>query len=185
MARLKEYYEKTLRPQLMKELGYQNILAVPRLLKIVVNMGVGRAAQDSRLLTEAKESLTAIAGQAAVVTKARKSIAAFKLRAGMGVGAKVTLRKDRMYEFCDRLLVTAMPRIRNYQGASRKSFDGRGNYALGIPEHIVFYEVNYNKVENNMGLDVVFVTTARTDREAEALLSGLGVPFQKDQKWPK
>jgi large subunit ribosomal protein L5 len=178
MARMKEYYEQTLRPQLMKDFGYKNVLEVPRLVKIVVNMGVGRAAQDSRLAVSAKEDLTAIVGQAAVMTKARKSIAAFKLRAGMGVGAKVSLRKDRMYEFFDRLVTTAMPRIRNYQGASRRSFDGRGNYALGIPEHIVFYEINYNKVEHTTGLDVVFVTTAKTDREAEALLKGLGIPFR-------
>jgi large subunit ribosomal protein L5 len=163
----------------MEEFGYKNLLEVPRLVKIVVNMGVGKAVQDSRILTSAKEDLAAITGQAPVITKASKSIAAFKLREGMGIGTKVTLRKERMYEFFDRLVVMAMPRIRNYQGASRRSFDGRGNYALGIPEHIVFYEVNYNKVEHSMGLDVVFVTTARTDREAEALLRGFGIPFKK------
>jgi large subunit ribosomal protein L5 len=163
----------------MEEFGYKNLLEVPRLVKIVVNMGVGKAVQDSRILTSAKEDLGAITGQAPVITKASKSIAAFKLRQGMGIGTKVTLRKERMYEFFDRLVVMAMPRIRNYQGASRRSFDGRGNYALGIPEHIVFYEVNYNKVEHSMGLDVVFVTTARTDREAEALLRGFGIPFKK------
>jgi large subunit ribosomal protein L5 len=179
MARLKEHYETVLRPQLMEEFGYKNLLEVPRLVKIVVNMGVGKAVQDSRILTSAKEDLGAITGQAPVITKASKSIAAFKLRQGMGIGTKVTLRKERMYEFFDRLVVMAMPRIRNYQGASRRSFDGRGNYALGIPEHIVFYEVNYNKVEHSMGLDVVFVTTARTDREAEALLRGFGIPFKK------
>lgn len=179
MARLKEYYENTLRPQLMKEGGYTNILEVPRLLKIVVNMGVGRAVQDSRLANTAKEDLAAITGQAPVITRAKKSIASFKLRQGMAIGAKVTLRKERMYEFCDRLIVTALPRVRNYQGASTKSFDGRGNYALGVPEHIVFYEINYNKVEHMMGLDVVFVTTAQTDKEAEALLKGLGIPFRK------
>ncbi|MGL6187822.1 MAG: 50S ribosomal protein L5 [Holosporales bacterium] len=179
MARLKEHYETVLRPQLMEEFGYKNLLEVPRLVKIVVNMGVGKAVQDSRILTSAKEDLAAITGQAPVITKASKSIAAFKLREGMGIGTKVTLRKERMYEFFDRLVVMAMPRIRNYQGASRRSFDGRGNYALGIPEHIVFYEVNYNKVEHSMGLDVVFVTTARTDREAEALLRGFGIPFKK------
>jgi large subunit ribosomal protein L5 len=179
MARLREFYEKTLRPQLMEELGYTNVLEVPRLEKIVVNMGVGRAAQDARLLSGAKEDLAAVTGQMPVITHSKKSIAGFKLRAGMGIGAKVTLRKEKMYEFCDRLVTMALPRIRNYQGASRKSFDGRGNYALGVPEHIVFYEINYNKVEHTTGLDVVFVTTARTDREAEALLKGFGIPFKK------
>ena len=165
----------------MEQQGYSNILEVPRLEKIVVNMGVGRAVQDSKHLTSAKEDLAAITGQAPVITRARNSIAAFKLREGVGIGTKVTLRKQRMYEFMDRLTVMAMPRIRNYQGASRKSFDGRGNYALGVPEHLVFYEVNYNKVEFTMGLDIVFVTTAKTDAEALVLLQGLGIPFRKER----
>lgn len=179
MSRLKEYYEGTLRDQIKKELGIQNMLAVPRLEKIVLNMGVGRrAVQDSKAVQAAKEDLALIAGQQPVITKAKRSIAGFKLREGMPIGAKVTLRKKRMYDFLERLTTMALPRVRNYQGASPKSFDSKGNYALGIPEHTVFYEVDYNKVSYTMGLDVVFVTTAQDKKGSFLLLKGLGIPLK-------
>lgn len=179
MARLKEFYTKELHPKLMKDLGYKNVFEVPRLEKIVLNMGVGEAVQDSRRTTSAAEDLALIAGQHPVITKARKSIATFKLREGMNIGAKVTLRKLRMYEFLDRLVTIAMPRIRDFRGLSARSFDGRGNYALGIREHFIFPEINYDKVDQTLGMDVIFVTTAQTDSEARALLEGFGLPFSK------
>ncbi|MEB3702713.1 50S ribosomal protein L5 [Candidatus Bealeia paramacronuclearis] len=177
MARLKDHYEKVIRPELMKELAYKNALQVPKLEKIVINMGLGDAASDSRKLESAYEGLTLIAGQKPVMTKAKKSIAAFKLREGVNIGAKVTLRKDRMYEFFDRLVNIAMPRIRDFRGISQKSFDGRGNYAMGIKEHIVFPEINYDKVDQVRGMDIIFVTTANTDKEALELLKKFGMPF--------
>lgn len=179
MARLKEFYVKELHGKLMKDLGCKNIFEVPRLEKIVLNMGVGEATQDSRRTAAAIEDLALIAGQRPVATKARKSIATFKLREGMSVGAKVTLRKSLMYEFLDRLVTIAMPRIRDFRGVSPRSFDGRGNYALGIREHFIFPEINYDKVDQTLGMDIVFVTTARTDQEARALLEGFGLPFSK------
>lgn len=178
MPYLQDYYESKLKGDLRKNLSLKNVMQVPRLEKIVLNMGVGRAVQDSKALQAAQEDLTLIAGQHAVVRRAKKSVAGFKIREGVGVGVSVTLRKARMYEFLERFLVMALPRVRNYQGASSKSFDGKGNYALGIPEHTVFYEVDYNKVSYAMGLDVVLVTTSSCDQEAFHLLKGLGMPFK-------
>jgi large subunit ribosomal protein L5 len=179
MARLKDHYEKVIKPNLMKEFGYTNAMMVPRLEKIVLNMGVGDAVQDRKKLEAAVHELSAIAGQKCLITKAKRSIAGFKLRAGMGIGAKVTLRKTRMYEFLDRLINIAMPRIRDFRGVSAKSFDGHGNYAMGIREHIIFPEIDYDRVEKIRGLDIVFVTTAKSDREALALLKSFNMPFTK------
>jgi len=176
-ARLKESYDKEIKPALIERFGYANVMAVPRIEKIVLNMGVGEAASDSKTVNAAAEDLTLIAGQKAVVTRSRKSIANFKLREGMGIGAKVTLRRERMYEFLDRLITIALPRVRDFRGVSAKSFDGRGNYALGIKEHIVFPEIDYDKAETMRGLDVVIVTTADSDDEARELLRGFGMPF--------
>ena len=176
-ARLKEHYDNTLRPALMKEFGYTNVLQVPRLEKIVINMGVGEATADSKKINVAVEELAAISGQKPVVTKSRKSIATFKLRQGMNIGAKVTLRRQRMYEFLDRLITIALPRVRDFRGVSPKSFDGRGNYCLGLKEQLVFPEINYDKVDKTRGMDIVIVTTARTDDEARALLKGFQMPF--------
>ena len=176
-ARLKEHYDNTLRPALMKEFGYANVLQVPRLEKIVINMGVGEATADSKKINIAVEELAAISGQKPVVTKSRKSIATFKLRQGMNIGAKVTLRQQRMYEFLDRLITIALPRVRDFRGVSPKSFDGRGNYCLGLKEQLVFPEINYDKVDKTRGMDIVIVTTARTDAEARALLKGFQMPF--------
>jgi len=177
MTRLKEQYEKVVRPALMSEFNYTNPMQVPRLEKIVINMGVGKATQDSKKLTVAVNELSAIAGQKPVVTKARKSIATFKLREGMNIGAKVTLRRDRMYEFLDRLITIALPRVRDFRGVSPKSFDGRGNYALGLKEQIVFPEIDYDKIDEVRGMDIIIVTTAKTDAEARALLKGFDMPF--------
>jgi large subunit ribosomal protein L5 len=177
MARLYDVYKKDVVPALKKEFGYTNDLQVPKLEKIVINMCVGEAVQDSKKLQAAIDDLAAIAGQKPVITKAKKSIAGFKLRQGMNLGAKVTLRSDRMYEFFDRLVQIAMPRIRDFRGVSGKSFDGRGNYAMGIKEQIVFPEINYDKVDKIRGFDVIICTTAKTDKEAKALLSALNVPF--------
>lgn len=177
MARLKDHYEKVLKPSLMKEIGYKNPFQVPRLDKIIINMGLGEAAQDSRKAQSALEDLALIAGQKPVLTKAKNSIAGFKLREGMNIGVKVTLRSERMYEFLDRLVNIAMPRIRDFRGISPKSFDGRGNYSLGIREHIIFPEINYDKVEQIRGMDVTIVTTAKTDQEALILLKGFELPF--------
>lgn len=177
MARLKDHYEKIVRPELMKEQNYSNVFEVPKLEKIVINMGLGDSLQDSRKLEAAVEGLTLIAGQRPVMTKAKKSIAGFKLREGVTIGAKVTLRKEHMYEFLDRLVNIAMPRIRDFRGISPKSFDGRGNYAMGVKEHIVFPEINYDKVDQVRGMDIIFVTTANTDNEALELLKKFGMPF--------
>ena len=177
MARLKDHYEKVLKPTLIKDAGYKNPFQTPRLEKIVINMGLGDAAQDNRKVQGALEELALIAGQKPVVTKAKKSIAGFKLREGMSIGAKVTLRRDKMYEFLDRLVTIAMPRIRDFRGISPKGFDGRGNYSMGIREHIIFPEINYDKVDQIRGMDITFVTTAKTDAEALALLKGFELPF--------
>ena len=177
MTRLKEHYEKVVRPALMKEFGYQNPMQVPRLEKIVVNMGVGEAVQDGKKVDAAVKDLTAIAGQKPVVTRAKKSIATFKVRENMPIGCKVTLRRGRMYEFLDRLVNIALPRVRDFRGLSVKSFDGRGNYALGLKEQLVFPEINYDEVDAVRGMDVVIVTTAKTDAEAKALLRGFQMPF--------
>ena len=178
--RLKETYERELRPRLKDELGVRSIMEVPRLEKITLNMGVGEAKTDAKQLDSALDELSTIAGQRAQVRRARKSIAAFKLREGMPVGAKVTLRGERMYEFLDRLVSIALPRIRDFRGLNPDSFDGRGNYSLGIREQIIFPEINYDDIAQVRGLDVTITTTARTDDEARALLRGLGLPFAAD-----
>jgi large subunit ribosomal protein L5 len=178
MSRLREHYEKTVKPTLMKEFGYENPLQAPRLEKIVVNMGVGEAVQDQKRIEAAVQDLSLITGQRPVVTRAKKSIATFKLRQGMPIGVKVTLRKERMYEFLDRLITVALPRVRDFRGVSPKSFDGRGNYTLGLKEQIVFPEIDYDKVDQVRGMDVVIVTTAKSDDEARALLRGFDMPFQ-------
>lgn len=177
--RLKEYYETVLREELTKQFDYKNIMQVPRLDKVVINMGVGAGVADSKKVRTAADELALIAGQKPVITKARKSIATFKLREGVPIGAKVTLRKGRMYDFIDRLITIALPRVRDFRGLSPKSFDGRGNYALGIKEHIIFPEIDYDKVDEILGLDVVVCTTAANDDEARALLKGFNFPFQE------
>ena len=178
MSRLREQYEQVVKPNLMKEFGYKNPLQAPRLEKIVVNMGVGEAVQDSKRVDAAVQELSLITGQKPVVTRAKKSIATFKLRQGMPIGAKVTLRKERMYEFLDRLITVALPRVRDFRGVPANSFDGRGNYSLGLKEQIVFPEIDYDRVDQVRGMDVVIVTTAKTDDEARALLRGFDMPFQ-------
>ena len=176
-TRLKELYETTVRPALMQEFGYKNPMQVPRLEKIVVNIGVGEAVQDSKKADAAATDLTAITGQHPVITKAKRSIATFKLRKDMSIGCKVTLRGQRMYEFLDRLITVALPRVRDFRGIPGKSFDGRGNFALGLKEQIVFPEIDYDRVDAVRGMNVVVVTTAGTDAEAKALLKGFDMPF--------
>jgi large subunit ribosomal protein L5 len=177
--RLKTLYNESIRKALRDEFKYENEMQVPRIDKIVVNMGVGEATGDSKKPTVAAEDLARITGQKAVVTRARKSIAAFKVREKMPIGAKVTLRKDRMYEFLDRLVTIALPRVRDFRGLNPKSFDGRGNYAMGIKEHIVFPEINYDQVDQIWGMDVIVCTTAKTDDEARALLKAFSFPFRQ------
>ena len=176
--RLKKQYRETIAPALIKEFGYKNPMEVPRIDKIVVNMGVGEAVADSKKVQSALGDLAKIAGQKPAVTKARKSIATFKLREGMPIGGKVTLRKQRMFEFLDRLVNVALPRVRDFRGLNPKSFDGRGNYAMGIKEHIVFPEIDYDKVDHIMGMDIIVCTTARTDDEARELLRSFNFPFR-------
>jgi large subunit ribosomal protein L5 len=178
--RLKQLYEEELRPQLKEELGFSSVMAVPRVRKITLNMGVGEAKTDAKQLDAAVEELTTIAGQRAQVRRARKSIAQFKIREGMPIGARVTLRGARMYEFLDRLISIALPRIRDFRGLSPRSFDGRGNFSLGIREQIIFPEINYDDIQQVRGLDVAITTTAETDEQALALLRGLGMPFAVD-----
>ena len=177
MVRLREHYETVVKPALQKQFGYKNAMQVPGLKKIVLNMGVGEASRDSKLMVGAVADLTAISGQKPIITKAKRSIAAFKLRDGMIVGCKVTLRGQRMYEFLDRLVTIALPRVRDFRGTSPDSFDGRGNFALGLKEQIVFPEIDYDKVDSIRGMNVVIVTTANTDAEARELLAGFGMPF--------
>jgi len=176
-TRLHELYETTVRPALMQEFGYKNPMQVPRLEKIVVNIGAGGAVQDSKKAEAAAADLTAITGQHPVVTKAKRSIATFKLREGMPIGCKVTLRRERMYEFLDRLITVALPRVRDFRGIPGKSFDGRGNFALGLREQLVFPEIDYDRVDATRGMNVVIVTTAKTDVEAKALLKAFDMPF--------
>ncbi len=176
-TRLRELYETTIRPSLMQEFDYKNPMQVPRLEKIVVNIGVGEAVQDSKKVEAAASDLTAITGQHPVINKAKRSIATFKLRQGMPIGCKVTLRRERMYEFLDRLITVALPRVRDFRGVSGRSFDGRGNFALGLKEQLVFPEIDYDRVDATRGMDVVVVTTAKTDAEAKALLKGFDMPF--------
>ena len=178
-ARLKEHYKKTVAPALMKEFGYTNQMAVPKLEKISVNIGLGEATQNPKLLDGAVNELGLITGQKPVITKARKSIAAFKLRAGMSIGCVVTIRGDRMYEFFDRLVNVALPRVRDFRGVSSKSFDGRGSYTLGIRDQLIFPEIDYNKVEKIKGMNICITTTAATDAEGLALLKHLGMPFRQ------
>ena len=176
--RLKAVYRETIRPALKEEFGYRNDMQIPRLEKIVLNIGCGaEAVRDSKKAKSAQEDLSLIAGQKAVTTKAKKSIAGFRVREEMPLGAKVTLRGDRMYEFLDRLITIAMPRIRDFRGVSGKSFDGRGNYAMGIKEHLVFPEINFDKIDENWGMDIVIATTAKTDAEAKSLLKHFNMPF--------
>jgi large subunit ribosomal protein L5 len=177
--RLKTVYKETIRKALTEQFGYANEMMVPRLDKIVINMGVGEATGDSKKPTVAAEDLAMIAGQKAVVTRARTSIATFKVRENMPIGAKVTLRKDRMYEFLDRLVNIALPRVRDFRGLNPKSFDGRGNFAMGIKEHIVFPEINYDKVDQMWGMDIIVCTTAASDDEARALLKAFNFPFRQ------
>ncbi len=182
VPRLKETYERDLRPRLKDELGLRSLMEVPSVQKITLNMGVGEAKTDAKLLESAVEELTTIAGQRAQVRRARKSIAGFKVREGMPVGARVTLRGARMYEFLDRLIAIALPRIRDFRGLSPRSFDGRGNYSLGIREQIIFPEIDYDSIAQVRGLDVTITTTARTDAEADALLRGLGMPLATEDR---
>jgi large subunit ribosomal protein L5 len=177
-ARLRERYRAEVAPALMRELAYSNLMAVPRLEKIVLNMGVGEAVQNPKVIESAVEELTAIAGQKPVVTRAKKAISNFKLREGMPIGAMVTLRGERMYEFLDRLVSVALPRVRDFKGVPDRSFDGRGNYSLGLREQVIFPEINLDKVDKIRGLTIVICTTARTDAEGKALLRGLGIPFR-------
>jgi large subunit ribosomal protein L5 len=177
VPRFKKRYNDVVRPELMKKFGYKNPLQAPRIEKIVLNIGAGEGAADQKKVQSAQTDLTAIAGQKAVITRAKKAISAFKITAGRPVGVRVTLRKDRMYEFLDRLVTTALPRVRDFRGVSAKSFDGRGNYAMGLKEHIIFVEIDYDKTETVWGMDIIIQTSARTDDEAKALLAGFQLPF--------
>ena len=178
MSQLKNLYNEEIVPKLMDQFGYKNVMQVPKLSKIILNMGLGEAIQNIKVLDSAVEELSVIAGQRPVVTRARKSIAAFKLRAGMPIGCMVTLRGSRMYDFFTRLVNTALPRVRDFRGVSAKAFDGRGNYSLGIKEHIIFPEIDYDKIDKIKGLNVTIVTTAQNDEESRALLKLMGMPFR-------
>ncbi|HBZ78610.1 MAG TPA: 50S ribosomal protein L5 [Clostridiales bacterium] len=178
-ARLQETYKKDVFPALMEKFKYSNVMEVPKLEKITINMGIGEAKDNPKLLETAAEELALISGQKPVITKARKSIANFKVREGMAIGTKVTLRGDRMYEFADKFFSIALPRVRDFKGVSRNSFDGRGNYAMGIKEQLIFPEIEYDKIDKIKGMDIVFTTTAKTDEEAMALLELLGMPFER------
>ena len=179
MNRLREFYNAEVVPAMMNKKKKKNVLAVPKLEKIVINMGVGEAKENSKILDGAVKDLTIISGQKPIVTKAKKSVAAFKLRAGMPIGCKVTLRGDRMYEFADRLINISLPRVRDFRGVKANSFDGRGNYTMGIKEQLIFPEIEYDKVDKVRGMDIVFVTTSNTDEEAKELLRLFGMPFAK------
>ncbi|MGI6655908.1 MAG: 50S ribosomal protein L5 [Desulfobulbus sp.] len=179
MSTLREQYINEIRPLLQEQLGIANVMEIPKITKIVLNMGLGEAVQNPKIIEKAVEELTAIAGQKAVVTRAKKSIATFKLRAGMPIGACVTLRRDRMYDFMSKLIHVALPRVRDFRGVSVKGFDGRGNFSMGIAEHIIFPEIDYDKIEQIRGLNVTIVTSAQHNSEAQALLSAMGMPFRK------
>lgn len=179
MANLREYYQQQCVPQLIEKFGYKNIMEVPKLVKIVLNMGLGEAVQTPKVAETAAEDLTRISGQRAVVTRAKKSIATFKLRQGMPIGCRVTLRQDRMYDFFSKLVHIALPRVRDFRGLSNKMFDGRGNFSMGLKEHIIFTEIDYDKVDKIRGLNISIATTAKTDEEARFLLDLLGMPFRK------
>lgn len=177
--RLRTMYDETIRASMQEKFEYKNVMQIPALDKIVINVGVGEAVNDKKKVTKAQAEITKIAGQQAMVTRARKSVAGFKLREDMPIGVKVTLRGERMYEFLDRLVTIAMPRIRDFQGVNPKSFDGRGNYAMGLKEQIVFPEINYDEVDDIRGMDIIICTTAKTDDEARELLTGFNMPFKK------
>jgi large subunit ribosomal protein L5 len=179
MARLKEKYKNEIAPAIAKEFDIKNVMAIPKIEKIVVNMGLGEGISNAKVLDVAAEELRTITGQKPVITKAKKSIAAFKLRQGMNIGAMVTLRGERMYEFLDRLISVALPRVRDFRGISPKAFDGRGNYTLGIREQLIFPEIDFNKVDKTRGMNISIVTTAKTDEQARALLKSLGMPFRQ------
>ena len=179
MNRLQEKYNETVKPSLMKEYNSSSVMECPKLVKVVINMGVGDAIANAKALDEAYEEMTLIAGQKPVITKAKKSIANFKLREGMSIGCKVTLRGERMYEFLDKLFNISLPRVRDFHGVSNTAFDGRGNYTLGVKEQLIFPEINFDKVSKVRGMDIVIVTTAKTNKEAHSLLKGLGMPFAK------
>ena len=179
VPRLRKHYDEVVKPALIAKFGYKNVMEVPRLEKIVLNMGVGEATQDSKLVTVAAAELEKIAGQKVMITKSRKAIAQFKIRENLAIGAKVTLRKVRMYEFLDRLVNIALPRVRDFRGLTDRSFDGNGNYAFGIKEHIIFPEIDYDKIDRVWGMDVIICTTARTDEEARALIEAFNFPFRK------
>jgi large subunit ribosomal protein L5 len=179
VPRLRKHYDEVVRPALMKEFGYKNVMEVPRITKIVLNMGVGEATQDSKLVQVAADELQKIAGQKVMITKSRKAIAQFKIRENLAIGAKVTLRKVRMYEFLDRFITIALPRVRDFRGLTDRSFDGHGNYATGIKEHLIFPEIDYDKIDRVWGLDVIVCTSAKTDDEARALLTAFNFPFRR------
>jgi len=179
MAGLREYYEKECIPQLIKEFGYKNIMEVPKITKVVLNMGLGEAVQNPKIVEGAANELTMIAGQKALVTKAKRSIAGFKLRQGMPIGCMVTLRRDRMYDFLSKFMHIALPRVRDFRGVSAKAFDGRGNYSVGVKEHIVFPEIEYDKIDKIKGLNICITTSAKSDEEGRFLLQLLGMPFKK------
>lgn len=179
MSRLKEQYNGEIKDAMVKKFGYKNMMEIPKLEKIVINMGVGEAKENHKILDSAMKDLEIITGQKAVITKAKKSIANFKLREGMPIGCKVTLRGERMYEFADRLINLALPRVRDFRGINPNAFDGRGNYALGIKEQLIFPEIEYDKIDKVRGMDIIFVTTAKSDEEARELLSLFGMPFKK------
>ena len=177
LTRMQKLYVDTVRGQMAEQFGYKNLMQVPKIDKIVINMGVGEATQDKKKVDKAAEEMALIAGQKPVITKAKKSVATFKLREGMPIGCKVTLRRDKMYEFLDRLVTVALPRVRDFRGLNPKSFDGRGNYAMGLREQIIFPEINYDRIDSVRGMDVIITTTAKTDDEARALLAAFGLPF--------
>ena len=179
MTTLKEQYENELKGGLKEKLGLANIMDIPKIEKIVLNMGLGDAVQNPKIIDKAAEELTLISGQKAVVTRAKKSIATFKLRAGMPIGARVTLRKEKMYDFLSKLINIALPRVRDFRGVSAKGFDGRGNFSMGIAEHIIFPEIDYDKIDQIRGLNITIVTTAKNDNDAKALLDAVGMPFRK------
>ena len=185
VARLQKHYIDVVRPKMIEQFGYKNVMQVPRLSKIVLNMGVGEATQDSKLVTVAAADLQKIAGQKVMITKTKKAIAQFKIRENLAIGAKVTLRKTRMFEFLDRLVTIALPRVRDFRGLSDRSFDGHGNYAMGIKEHLIFPEIDYDKIDRIWGMDVVVCTTAETDAEALALLELFNFPFRRSQQQRK
>jgi large subunit ribosomal protein L5 len=182
VTRLRKHYDDVVKPAMIKQFGYENVMQVPRITKIVLNMGVGEATQDSKLVTVAASDLEKIAGQKVVITKSRKAIAQFKIRENLAIGAKVTLRKTRMYEFLDRLITIALPRVRDFRGLSDRSFDGNGNFAMGIKEHLIFPEIDYDKIDRVWGMDIIVCTTAKTDDEARALLDAFNFPFRKSQR---